>query len=456
MKNQILFNNQNQLFSNAIFNPKFVGILLLFVLWLSAGFAVKAQVPDNYVLPVKTKKYAKLANPLIRNNQPVDVTIVNGEVYLEGDISLGSEQFLDTFQNMQLSVTADPTLMSGRWEDGIVPFVILDGFTDSEREIIIKAMNHISENTNVCFRRRTNEGSYIKFKKYSVKELGFSGGQSKLGRCVFGCFDGQEIKLSAVDDGLVRHEIGHALGLAHEQSREDRDQFVEILRNNIKPGHEHNFNQNVFFSTDVGNYDFNSIMHYDAFAFGKKVDGQVKQTIKRRSNPSDTSFGTTSVLSNGDINGINSMYPTGQKCSPLPILARGELEVGQIKTVDIYAKELYNYTGIYMRQGQKFKFSVGANDMWQNGDREVNADGYNASVFDAARRHGDLKMMALVGEIFDRNNDPLAYSGTYFRIGTSRIWTATKTGFLVGIANDCMVCYGDNAWKVTVKVERIE
>ena len=63
---------------------------------------------------------------------------------------------------------------------------------------------------------------------------------------------------------IVLHELGHALGLWHEQSRLDRDEYVEILNDNIKPGHEHNFkhrSNNVINDYGVA-YDYNSIMHY--------------------------------------------------------------------------------------------------------------------------------------------------------------------------------------------------
>ncbi|MCL4167289.1 UNVERIFIED_CONTAM: hypothetical protein GTU68_014952, partial [Idotea baltica] len=54
----------------------------------------------------------------------------------------------------------------------------------------------------------------------------------------------------------------------HEQSREDRNNFVTINFGNIESGKEHNFDQaDVASSTDVGSYDYGSIMHYGPYAF---------------------------------------------------------------------------------------------------------------------------------------------------------------------------------------------
>ena len=44
-----------------------------------------------------------------------------------------------------------------------------------------------------------------------------------------------------VQHGVVLHELLHTLGLWHEQSRLDRDQYVRILWENIRAGKEDNF-----------------------------------------------------------------------------------------------------------------------------------------------------------------------------------------------------------------------
>jgi hypothetical protein len=353
-----------------------------------------------------------------------------------------------------LAVVGDDNVYSGRWSNGVVPFVILDGMTEGERKAVIDAMNYISQNTNACFKPKTNEKYYVKFRKLSVQELGWSGGQSWLGRCSI-CPDGQEIKLSKFAHGTIRHEISHALGLNHEQTREDRDQFIEILWNNVEPGREGNFTQLNLIQTDVGAYDYRSLMHYKRTAFGKIVNGSRLQTMRRRDDPSNTSFGSRGELNPGDIVAINRMYPVNTTCPKLTTLLPGELEVGQSVTRDIHAREAYNYTGVYMRQGQKFEFTTASRE-WNNGGRETTAEGYPGGPLDALRRHPEYHVMALVGEVFSQNGNPLSYTGKYFKIGNDRTWTATQSGFLVTFANDCLACYGDNSRLVRLTIKRTE
>ena len=66
---------------------------------------------------------------------------------------------------------------------------------------------------------------------------------------------------SRIDEGarsmrFVIYEIGHAIGLFHEQSREDRGNFVNIDEDNIRDGEEHNFDREVSNADDSGLYDY--------------------------------------------------------------------------------------------------------------------------------------------------------------------------------------------------------
>jgi len=88
---------------------------------------------------------------------------------------------------------------------------------------------------------------------------------------------GGEQKVSLGDDskgnkyckrmGVVVHELGHTLGFFHEQSRPDRDQYVDVITENIQEGKEDNFHKYSHLEIDsLGvEYDLDSIMHYGSF-----------------------------------------------------------------------------------------------------------------------------------------------------------------------------------------------
>ncbi|KAB7502345.1 Zinc metalloproteinase nas-15 [Armadillidium nasatum] len=69
--------------------------------------------------------------------------------------------------------------------------------------------------------------------------------------------------------GIVIHELMHATGFWHEQSRADRDNFITIIWNNIQKGMEYNFQKydwNIIQNLGV-TYDTGSIMHYGSNSF---------------------------------------------------------------------------------------------------------------------------------------------------------------------------------------------
>ncbi|XP_018019619.1 astacin-like metalloprotease toxin 5, partial [Hyalella azteca] len=63
------------------------------------------------------------------------------------------------------------------------------------------------------------------------------------------------------------HEIGHALGMKHEQARSDRDDNIIVYMANIKPGMENNYDKFPTINFEVP-YDYYSLMQYHDRSFG--------------------------------------------------------------------------------------------------------------------------------------------------------------------------------------------
>ena len=80
----------------------------------------------------------------------------------------------------------------------------------------------------------------------------------------------------------ILHEILHALGFIHEQSRSDRDEFITILWENIIPEYFSQFQMvpdNYMVTVEGTDFDFSSIMLYKPDSFAK-LDGMKTMQAK--------------------------------------------------------------------------------------------------------------------------------------------------------------------------------
>uniref|UniRef100_A0A4W6FHV8 Metalloendopeptidase n=1 Tax=Lates calcarifer TaxID=8187 RepID=A0A4W6FHV8_LATCA len=192
------------------------------------------------------------------------------------------------------SRNADPCVRQGcKWEksrDGkvYVPYVISRQYSPHERSVIDRGLKSFNSNTCIRFVHRTKERDYLDIQFFPA------------------CFDlllcnAQTLSLErpgCVHHSVIQHELLHALGFHHEQSRSDRDQHIRVLWQNIDPGQhlKNTLNLNT-------PYDYISVMQYDRDAFS--VNGL--PTMVPIPDPS-VQFGEATQMSRNDVIRVNRLY----------------------------------------------------------------------------------------------------------------------------------------------------
>jgi hypothetical protein len=226
----------------------------------------------------------------------LDVERIHGHAVLEGDILLALPE-AGSAQKPSTGIV--DTVAQQRWPGGVVPYLIDPALPNPQR--VFDAINHWQQLTALRFVQRTTETRYVSF-------VDGAGCSSYVGMQNFAA---QAITLNAAcSTGSAIHEIGHAAGLWHEQSRADRDTQVRVIWENIAPGYEGNFRTYVesgLPGQDLGGYDIRSVMQYGSYAFSD-VDGSgPKPTLVRAVDGTPFTVQRTG-LSSGDILALDALY----------------------------------------------------------------------------------------------------------------------------------------------------
>jgi len=164
---------------------------------------------------------------------------------------------IDTIESKRYGAT---TAAFPKWTNGIVPYVLSPSLSRRAISAIKQGIAEWERSTCIRFRKRTTERNYLEFFKASGcwGHVGMGNGKSQIS-----VGNGCEYR------HVMTHEIGHALGFFHEQSRTDRDDYVKIEWSNIPSGLHSAFEK---YGKDKLNsrgqpYDYGSIMHYPWNAF---------------------------------------------------------------------------------------------------------------------------------------------------------------------------------------------
>jgi hypothetical protein len=181
------------------------------------------------------------------------------------------------------SADSDPAHMQANsekpqpWPGGVIPYDI-SKLTPAQQTIALRAMQRwTNTGANITFIPRTTEVEYVSFtgntnSGNNTSLVGFKKGvRADINITAFWWRQGP---------WMPAHELGHALGFFHEHQRWDRDQFVTIHYEDIKPGRASDYDWIPKTNWMVSSlpYDYRSIMHY-RICWASKCESECKDGV---------------------------------------------------------------------------------------------------------------------------------------------------------------------------------
>jgi hypothetical protein len=214
------------------------------------------------------------------------------------------------------------------WENSVVPYEFTTKVNSDDKEVVAKAIADIEADTCIRFKQRSGELAFIQISR----DCGNSACNEGPSDCFMGSWvagglgenypsqlfiGNQCLKGSTPSDvSLVIHELLHALGVVHTQTRPDRDDYITVNRSNIK----HDFgalDQYKICPTCLTHdtpYDCSSVMHYRDYFFQRRLadgddrDGGPTMTMNPQ-NPNTCELHNYILqLSSSDKELLNKMY----------------------------------------------------------------------------------------------------------------------------------------------------
>ena len=225
------------------------------------------------------------------------ITLDNGLVFVkDGDYYSLDDMVFSPEINTKGVVTNNSVRY---WPNGIVYYEFDAAASSTLINNTLLAMEELADSTGVHFFEATSTTTnYIHIQPGSGNNsyIGMKGGEQTI-----------NIKNSGYKY-IIMHEIMHSLGFFHEQSRSDRDDYINVNWSNIKPEKVNNFQKQSANSVyDIGSFNFESIMLYSSwitdtlFVYNPSIPVMTKKD-------NSTFNANRSYLSMGDIMSVRAIY----------------------------------------------------------------------------------------------------------------------------------------------------
>jgi hypothetical protein len=188
---------------------------------------------------------------------------MDGKKITGGDIVLYDHELSDTPQPTEEGTG----LKTNRWPNGNV-WYIFSGGTAAQRGDVLAAMRAWAAVTKLKFIDVSGYGSGIG----THVRITFNPNQGNAAAVGYQGVIGQYCNLGNRGVGVAVHELGHTIGMNHEQIRSDRDRYIRVNFNNITPNWKSQYIKLTNGSDALVNaartgFDYKSIMLYPSFTY---------------------------------------------------------------------------------------------------------------------------------------------------------------------------------------------
>jgi hypothetical protein len=250
-----------------------------------------------FVVSIVPSVVAQQIRQGIYRGMPVTYAVKHGKAIFQGDIVLEKVAAFDPqlpLPSFGIDYSQYLWLKTGNQYQ--IPYVIASGSGDvTNLNTAITQFNNTF--SNIQFVAYTGQTDYVNF-DFDPNNLsgeceaivGRAGGEQQVGGS------------AACVVGTILHEMGHTVGLWHEQSRPDRNTYVSVNYNNLIKGSISNFNQIYDNGQETTLFDYASIMEYPAFSFSRN-GGPAIESI-----PPGMPLSNYNGYTAADIDGIERLY----------------------------------------------------------------------------------------------------------------------------------------------------